>query len=360
MTTDRPSVGILGAGWVAENCYAPALAATGMKLRAVHDCDSEIAAQFVRRLGMGEAIADLDRFLAVDVDLVVVATPNATHAALVRRALEAGRTVLSEKPLATNRAEVEGLLFAGNRLHVSSPFRFREDYGALLERVRAGDLGQIHRIRAEWVRSKGIPRPGSWYTDRRRAGGGVLADLGAHVLDLTLLLMGGSRLHRIQTWTASLLVNSETHASPWMHGVADNSPGPVIDVEDQAVVHGVLEGGGLLEVHLSWAGFRPHDRTRFEVEGSRGRAVLDTLLGYSSIAPPSPPRLWIRTRKKASESRTFHFERRPAHDFGRMLEAIFGGSSPGRARPATVEEAWSVADFIEQAYGSAAGARSSQ
>lgn len=347
----RPAVAILGAGWVSHHCYRPALAEAGLRLSAVADPDQEAARRLVAEAGEGEVVPGAEDLLRCPADLVVIATPNALHAPLSRSALAAGFKVLCEKPLALSRADVEDLLVDGSgRLAASCPYRFREDVQALAGLARRGDLGEIYRVRLSWARARGVPRPGSWYTQRRISGGGVLADLGPHLIDLALLLTGHPRVLEVAAWTGKLLSGSEEYASSWM-SASPRRGGPV-DVEDQASL--LLKiAGGVAEIHVSWAGHRGCDRTRIEVEGTKGRAVLKTLLGYSTDGPISPPRLEV-FRAGGATSRELRFERRPATDFGRMLRACLEGGSvfPGVA---TGEQALAVVDVLERAYADAGG-----
>jgi len=347
----RPSVAIAGAGWVSHHCYRPALAENGLRLSAVADPDLEAARRLVAEAGEGEAVSEAGDLLRYPADLMVIATPNALHAPLSRSALAAGFRVLCEKPLALSRADVEDLLVDGSgRLAVSCPYRFREDIQALAGLARSGDLGEIYRVRLSWDRARGVPQPGSWYTQRRISGGGVLADLGPHLIDLALLFTGHPQVLEVSAWTGTLLSGSDEYASSWMS--SSSRRGDVVDVEDQASLLLKL-ASGVAEIHVSWAGHRGCDSTRLELEGTRGRAVLKTLLGYSTEGPVSPPRLDV-FRAGGATSRELPFERRPATDFGRMLRACLDGGSvfPGVA---TGEQALAVVDVLERAYADAGG-----
>lgn len=338
-------VAILGAGWVVRHCYLPALAAVGARLAAIHDPEPGLAGALVEAAGSGRVAGGVDDLLASEADLVVVATPNHTHAPLSRRALEAGHRVICEKPLALDRAAVEELLPAGRgRLFVSCPFRFRPDVGALLDVFASGELGEVYRLRLSWTRAQGVPRPGSWYTDRARAGGGVLVDLGSHLLDLALR-MAPQEVAGVTAWTSYVHAGSVRHAVPWMAGRADDDGGRA-DVEDQAAALLLLEGGRAIELQVSWAGYRSYDRTRIEIEGSDGRAVLDTLFGYSTLAPPHPPRLTVISRH-GREVREIPFQRRPAADFGAMLCALGSEEQPGVC---DLDHALRVVDAVERVY----------
>src|SRR5205814_2020496 len=102
--------------------------------------------------------------------------------------------VLSEKPLARNGAEglemVEAARKAGRVLDVAFNHRRRGDIQKLKKIIDDGGLGRTYYAKGSWLRRSGIPTLGSWFTNPELAGGGPLADIGVHVLDYSLYLLG--------------------------------------------------------------------------------------------------------------------------------------------------------------------------
>jgi predicted dehydrogenase len=156
------------------------------------DRDAEWARTVARRLGVTAYAHHGD--LAGRVDAALVATPNATHADIAATLLASGVHVLCEKPVATTRAELDrmyGAARAGKtRLMAGHCLRFAPNVAALRRMVRDGWLGAVETV------TGGIGSPyqaGTQRTDFRRsreqAGGGVLADLGIHLIDLALWLV---------------------------------------------------------------------------------------------------------------------------------------------------------------------------
>jgi hypothetical protein len=129
-----------------------------------------------------------------ELDVVSVALPNYLHAPVTVAAFQAGKHVLSEKPIATCKQEAQRMVDAakeyGKTLMVCFNYRFREDARWLLGMRDAGRLGSVYFARSGWMRNNGIPGFGGWFTDKAMSGGGPLIDLGVHILDLTLWLMG--------------------------------------------------------------------------------------------------------------------------------------------------------------------------
>jgi oxidoreductase len=327
------------------------LSKAGLKLAAVMDVNMTAAQQLAGHLGQGCACRNLGELLATDCDLVIVAVPTHMHAALSRQALLAGHRVLCEKPLARSAQEAAMLVgYERGCLHVSTPYRFRDDVRALLDTVLEGHLGTILHVSLSWTRARGIPRPGSWYTSRQLAGGGVLADLGSHLLDLGLLLLGPCRLVAVEASTQRRFLGSRDHAISWMQAAAEDSD-HALDVEDQAYASFSFDSGRTLELEASWAGDRPYDSTVVLVQGSLGEARLNGLFGYSTLTSPRPPCLTVRTARETEQH--FPAARDPGVDFGRMLRGLLSSSVSQAHQPASGDHAHRVTQLIDRAYKAA-------
>src|SRR6185295_5085503 len=131
--------------------------------------------------------------------------PNALHAPVSVAALHAGKHVLVEKPLARTPAEASAMIDAarksGRILMVSFDKRYRGDVQWIKRYIDSGAIGKIYYAKAHWMRRSGIPRLGSWFVSKEQAGGGPLIDLGVHVLDIAMYLMGEPRARAISANT---------------------------------------------------------------------------------------------------------------------------------------------------------------
>jgi predicted dehydrogenase len=129
-----------------------------------------------------------------ELDAVSIALPNWLHEPVAIEALEHGKHVLSEKPLAQSVAAGQNIIAAAasanKTLMVCYNHRYRPEIVWLKGQIREGDFGHIYAAKAGWMREGWIPTHGAWFTQKERAGGGALIDLGVHVLDLALWLMG--------------------------------------------------------------------------------------------------------------------------------------------------------------------------
>ncbi|MFD5825387.1 Gfo/Idh/MocA family oxidoreductase [Lentzea sp. NPDC060358] len=185
-------VGLLGFGIAGRVFHAPLIASTaGMDLVAVATTDPRRRAQ-ARAEHPDAAVVTVDELFALDLDLVVVATPNRTHAEHAKRAIAKGVAVVVDKPFAPTSAEAEELVAAaataGVPLSVFQNRRWDSDF--LTVRGILGKLGEVRRFESRFERW--IPEVGgNWRElgDPREAGG-LLYDLGAHLVDQALQLFG--------------------------------------------------------------------------------------------------------------------------------------------------------------------------
>jgi predicted dehydrogenase len=194
-------VGLIGYGLAGAVFHAPLIASTpGLRLASVVTGNPERQAQArgehpgVRILGH---VDELWR-AADEHDLIVVATTNATHLPLGEAAVQAGLPVVVDKPLALTAAEGRRLVAAARERGVLlTVFHNRRWDGDLrtLRRLLADDaLGTVHRLESRFDRWRPALRPGAWREQERpEAGGGLLLDLGSHLVDQAVLLFGRPR-----------------------------------------------------------------------------------------------------------------------------------------------------------------------
>jgi predicted dehydrogenase len=190
-------VGIIGSGGIAQGAHLPgykALETDGVKIVAVADAVEATAKAAAEKFDVPHRFTDYRKLLAMDeIDAVSVCTPNFLHKQPTIDALNAGKHVLVEKPLAMNAQEgremVEAARKTGKKLQVGFMNRFTSQTQALKRFIDAGDMGDIYYARAQALRRRGIPGWGV-FTQKDKQGGGPLIDIGVHILDLTLYLMG--------------------------------------------------------------------------------------------------------------------------------------------------------------------------
>lgn len=188
--------GIVGCGFIAIGKHLPGMA--GMDdVEWVAFCDiiKEKAEKCAREFGAPDALVCTDyRELIArkDIDVVHVCTPNSSHAEISIAAMQAGKHVMCEKPMAKTAAEAKTMLDAskatGKKLTIGYQNRFRSDAQFIKAMCDNGELGDIYLGKAFATRRRGVPTWGV-FMNKELQGGGPLIDLGTHALDLTLWMM---------------------------------------------------------------------------------------------------------------------------------------------------------------------------
>lgn len=190
MATDL-DVALLGYGLAGSVFHAPLIAATpGLRLHTVASRDPHKVAQ---RHPHARVVADpAQAFADPAVDLVVIATPNDTHAPLAIAALAAGKHVVVDKPFALGSAEAEAMIAAadaaGRVLGVFHNRRWDADFLALRDLLQAGALGEVVELHSHFDRFR--PQVPDRWRDREGPGNGLWYDLGPHLVDQVLQLFG--------------------------------------------------------------------------------------------------------------------------------------------------------------------------
>lgn len=148
--------------------------------------------------GNPELYREPERFLNdPSVDAIVIALPNHLHADVAIKAMENGKHVLVEKPMARNSAEAEKMIKVRDKtdsvLMVGMNQRFNKLVGSLKKSIDAGRIGNICYAKTRWTRvcpGEGLWERGDWGLSKDNSGGGPMMDIGIHRLDLALYLMG--------------------------------------------------------------------------------------------------------------------------------------------------------------------------
>ncbi|SEM57531.1 scyllo-inositol 2-dehydrogenase (NADP+) [Sphingomonas gellani] len=189
--SDTTGVGLVGFGLAGARLHAPVIAAVpGFRIAAIMTSRREEAhADWPDAAVVGTP----DDLLArPDVDLIVVATPNATHAPIAAAALRAGKHVVVDKPFVTDNADGDALIEAAREaglvLSVYQNRRWDADFLTVGSLLAGGRLGQVRLAEMCWHRFRPAIKPG--WRERERVGGGLLADLGPHLIDQALQLFG--------------------------------------------------------------------------------------------------------------------------------------------------------------------------
>lgn len=275
-----------------------------------------------------------EAFLSAPVDCIIIAVPNYLHQELSVRALKAGKHVLCEKPVVLSEQEFRTVSAASEKYqNIFMPgfvSRFREDMRLLLQWASEERLGKIQSIQAGWVRRSGIPRPGSWFTIKQMAGGGVLSDLGPHVLDICLMIAGETLLDH--TFDPHFLYGAagDQRGASWFEN-RNTAAEAAMDVESTAIIkaHGKQPS---LDVLLSWDAPVKGDCTYFYIQGEKGTVKCKTLFGYSLNSRGAVPNIVREEQKKELERMPLPYGKAVMdRAFSDMLHCFFD-KTEGRAR----------------------------
>lgn len=248
-------VGIIGCGGIANGKHMPNLAKI-VEVEMVAFCDIEIekAEVAAKKFGINSAkVYDDYKELLKDesIDVVHVCTPNRSHSFITVDALEAGKHVMCEKPMAKTTQEARYMLEAakrtGMKLTIGYQNRFRGDSKYLKEICVNGTLGEIYFAKAHAIRRRAVPTWGVFLNEFEQ-GGGPLIDIGTHALDLTLWMLDNYKPKYVVGNAYHKLSGKENAANAW--GPWD--PNKFV-VEDSAFGFITMENGATIILESSWA-----------------------------------------------------------------------------------------------------------
>lgn len=248
-------IGIIGCGGIANGKHMPSLAKQpNAELVAFCDIVEERAKEAAEKFGTPDASVYTDyRELLKDrsIDIVHVCTPNDSHAEISIAALEAGKHVMCEKPMAKTAADarrmVEAAKRTGKKLSIGYQNRYRPDSQYLKKICDDGELGEIYFAKAHAIRRRAVPTWGV-FLDEEKQGGGPLIDIGTHALDLTLWMMNNYKPKVVLGQTFHKLSSRENAANAW--GPWDPKK---FTVEDSAFGMVIMENGATIILESSWA-----------------------------------------------------------------------------------------------------------
>jgi len=212
-----------------------------------------------------------------DIDAVTIATPNHLHARIAIDALQARKHVLVEKPMALNAKEAAKIVEVAKKmkrtLMVAQNFRFNRHTQVAKTMVERGDLGEVYHARCFWLRRSGIPRTGSWFTQRQFAGGGCTFDLGVHMLDTCLHLISEFDVKSVSAQTFARFGPRGLGETDW--GKSEVDAKKTFDVEDSSVTLLKMKSGRAVLLEASWAGHHAPDAREYGID------LLGTAAGLS-------------------------------------------------------------------------------
>lgn len=275
-------IAIIGAGGIASYAHAPAYEKMdNVEIAGVCDIIEEKAKIMAKRFETDFYCTDYKKVFDIPgLDAVDICTPNYLHSIIAVDALNRGLNVFCEKPDAVSVAEAEKMKAAaeknGKTLMVMRNNRYMGISSYLKSFIGDGRMGEIYAARCGWQRRRGIPGKGGWFTTKEQSGGGPLIDLGVHMIDLSIWLMGNPKPVAVSGCTYEKFANNDVVDS--VHsafGVAKEDG--TFDVEDLAMGFIRFDNGACMQIEFSWASNIEKEQRFVEFRGTKAGASWSSL-----------------------------------------------------------------------------------
>ena len=271
------NIAIVGTGNIFENHIEAYKKNPNVEVYAICDINKETVEAKAKKHGIARAYTSVDEMLLAlpEIDAVSVCTWNCAHAEVSIKALNAGKHVLCEKPMAMNATEARAMIDAskknGKKLMVGFVRRFGNDAAITRDFIEAGNLGDVYYAKATYLRRNGCP--GGWFADKSLSGGGPLIDLGVHVIDLVRYLMGGPKPVAVFGATFSGFGDRDALKDKPGYRAKSGLTG-VHNVEDLATALIRFDNGAVLSVEASFNLHIKKDVGNIQLFGTKGGAEL--------------------------------------------------------------------------------------
>lgn len=271
-------VGIIGTGSISHEHIKAYQQMENVELVAFCDINSDQLAKMATLYDVQETYATKEEMLAnANIDAVSVCTWNAAHAECAIAALDAGKHVLCEKPMATTVKDAKAMEAAAIRnqklLMIGFVRRFGNDTEVLKEFIEHNFFGELYYGKATYLRRNG--NPGGWFGDKARSGGGPLIDLGVHVIDLMHYLLEQPKPISVYGATFQKLLNRPENKDSIDYQSISKGAEDLCDVEDFATGMIRFENGAVLSIESSFSLNLKEDEGKIQLFGTTGGAKLD-------------------------------------------------------------------------------------
>lgn len=336
---DTLRVGIIGTGGIAQSVHIPNYQKIeGVEVIACCDVLQSNLDAAREKFGIQQVFTDYNEMLSkVQLDAVSVCTPNYLHKDPTIAALEAGCHVMVEKPIAINAEEGQAMVKAAQRtkkkLAVGLHTRQTSEAQALKRAIQAGELGEMYYARSQALRRRGIPGWGV-FGEKDKQGGGPLIDIGVHILDLTLWLLGHPKPVSVSGMTYQKFGRREG-----IVGLFGQWNRETFTVEDFAVGLVRFENGATLVLESSFAANLEHDVMNVQIMGTEGGCTF------------SPCRIFTERNMTLFDETPVFLPKVAPHEINirKFCDAIMKGTE----LPVTGEEALQATQILDGIYKSA-------
>lgn len=266
-------VGVVGAGFISGHHLRGYQNCPNAEVVAVCDIVPSRAEQRAKEFNIPNCFTSIDELLSIkEIDAVSICTPNIDHKRSTIKALQAGKHVLCEKPIAMNAREAQAMIDAAQKakkkLMIALHNRFFSRTEYLKGLIDAGHLGKPYYARSLSIRRRGVP---SWgvFGQKKLQGGGPLIDIGVHIIDLTWYLMGCPKPVSVSGQTYETIGATPGHVGefgPWDY--------KTYDVEDFAVALVRFANGATMMIESAFCVNLDKEVFGCHIVGDKGGATL--------------------------------------------------------------------------------------
>lgn len=275
---EKIKVGVIGVGNIAMEHLNAYKKNPYVEIYALCDINEKILADRAEKFGVTRTYTSAEEMVKLpELDAVSVCTWNCAHAECAITALNAGKHVLCEKPMAMNADQARRMKEAadknGKLLMIGFVRRFGNDAAILKDMIRNDQFGEIYYAKATYLRRHG--NPGGWFGDKARSGGGPLIDLGVHVIDLTRYLLGNPKPVSVYGATFQKLLDRPDVKDKRGYIAASAVEGDPCNVEDLASAMIRYDNGAVVTVEASFSLNIKDPVGRIDLFGTKAGAKLE-------------------------------------------------------------------------------------
>jgi len=253
-------IGIIGAGGISQVAHIPNFQKIdGVKVEAICDINEEKLKYVAEKFNIPKKFTDWEKMIEEEIDAVCICSPNVYHAIQSIKAMENGKHVLCEKPICLSVKEAEDIFKTVEKTKKvfmgAFPRRFLGETIVLKKMIDEGFFGEIYYLKASYLRRRGIPGLGTWFTSKKLAGGGPMMDVGVHVIDQVIYLSGLLEPEIVIGATFEKFKDKAVDGGwPPVDTRKGDKPTGKMEVEDLATGFVKFKNGAVLFVEASWAG----------------------------------------------------------------------------------------------------------
>jgi predicted dehydrogenase len=337
------NIAVIGAGAIGLDHTASFQKDPRARVAVIAEISPARGREAADKFGVPELVTDYKKLLArPDIDIFSIALPNHLHVPVALAALRAGKHVMLDKPMATSATGAAKLVAEARKqkrlLMVGQNNRFAPEVQTAKKLIAGGVLGDVYHAKTAWTRRAGIPRIGSWFTQKKYAGGGATYDIGVHALDRCLYLLGEFDAAAVSGQTYSKFGPRGLGGSNWGRGEIDAQK--PFDVDDLSIALIKLRSGRAVLLETSWAAHQP-------VPDFNGTQLFGTSAGI--LFPPlqlfrDTPRGYVTELVKTSPAITG-----TANRMEHFIDCLLGKAEPF-VKP---EESLAVQKILDAIYRSA-------